>query len=337
MTTSESPTTSIPSSTPVSRVIAPTHVDLLTPRKRFGYWSHTEDGLGMGVEIAASDIKKAKASAGGMVKVEVDPRVGPVIKEDVHDHVTADGAVEVIETAQRQLEAGQLIASGERAGLDDRIRRLGRENLKVRALLSIERDRVDSLRHHMALSQEEFCQIYRDCDDARRRFRRLESFVGSDDDNGNGGNGNGGNRNGGNRNGNHGDGGKNRNGNPNENGRGAMPVTRVCTYQDFVKYQPLHFKGTEGVIGLPDNIQGNVMSAKPTRLQDAIRLENSLMDQKLKGYAIRSAENKRKLESNQRETHVENPSFKRHNVRGSNVARAYTAGGNEGRVYAGPH
>ncbi|GKF02383.1 putative reverse transcriptase domain-containing protein, partial [Tanacetum coccineum] len=46
--------------------------------------------------------------------------------------------------------------------------------------------------------------------------------------------------------------------------------------------------------GLPNNIQGNVMSAEPMRLQDAIKLANSLMDQKLKGYAIRSAEKKRK-------------------------------------------
>ncbi|GJZ95352.1 putative reverse transcriptase domain-containing protein [Tanacetum coccineum] len=89
--------------------------------------------------------------------------------------------------------------------------------------------------------------------------------------------------------------------------------------------------------GLPDNIQGNVMSAKPTRLQDAIRLVNSLMDQKLKGYAIRSAKNKRKFESNQRDNRAQQPPFKRQNVRGSNVARAYTAGGNEGRVYVGPH
>ncbi|GJW36191.1 putative reverse transcriptase domain-containing protein [Tanacetum coccineum] len=44
--------------------------------------------------------------------------------------------------------------------------------------------------------------------------------------------------------------------------------------------------------GLPNIIQGNVMSVEPTRLQDAIRLANSLMDQKLKGYAIRSVENK---------------------------------------------
>ncbi|GKD83283.1 reverse transcriptase domain-containing protein, partial [Tanacetum coccineum] len=33
--------------------------------------------------------------------------------------------------------------------------------------------------------------------------------------------------------------------------------------------------------GLPDNIQGNVIAAEPTKLQDAIRIANNLMDQKL--------------------------------------------------------
>ncbi|GKF26388.1 hypothetical protein Tco_0082282 [Tanacetum coccineum] len=40
------------------------------------------------------------------------------------------------------------------------------------------------------------------------------------------------------------------NGNPNRNDKGDMPVARECTYHDFVKCQPLNFKGTEGVIGL---------------------------------------------------------------------------------------
>ncbi|GKC30495.1 hypothetical protein Tco_1037789, partial [Tanacetum coccineum] len=44
--------------------------------------------------------------------------------------------------------------------------------------------------------------------------------------------------------------------------------------------------------GLLDNIQGNVIAAQPTRLQDAIRVANNLLDQKLKGYA-RNAGNKR--------------------------------------------
>ncbi|GKA81842.1 putative reverse transcriptase domain-containing protein [Tanacetum coccineum] len=39
---------------------------------------------------------------------------------------------------------------------------------------------------------------------------------------------------------------------------------------------------------------GNVIAAEPTRLQDAIRIANNLMDQNLKGYA-KSAKNKRRL------------------------------------------
>ncbi|GJR68691.1 putative reverse transcriptase domain-containing protein [Tanacetum coccineum] len=48
--------------------------------------------------------------------------------------------------------------------------------------------------------------------------------------------------------------------------------------------------------GLPDNIQGNVIAAEPTKLQDAVRIANNLMDQKLKGYAVKNVENKRRLE-----------------------------------------
>ncbi|GKG09783.1 hypothetical protein Tco_0338529, partial [Tanacetum coccineum] len=64
-----------------------------------------------------------------------------------------------------------------------------------------------------------------------------QSQNGSDGDNGNEGNGNGENGNGGNR-------------NPNENGRGDRPVAIECTYQDFMKCQPLNFKGTKRVVGL---------------------------------------------------------------------------------------
>ncbi|GJU39526.1 putative reverse transcriptase domain-containing protein [Tanacetum coccineum] len=80
--------------------------------------------------------------------------------------------------------------------------------------------------------------------------------------------------------------------------------------------------------GLPDNIQGNVIAAEPTRLQDAIRVANNLMDQKLKGYA-RNAENKRRFDNNPRDNRGQQPTFKRQNVGGQNVARAYTAGSNE--------
>ncbi|GJV68493.1 putative reverse transcriptase domain-containing protein [Tanacetum coccineum] len=86
--------------------------------------------------------------------------------------------------------------------------------------------------------------------------------------------------------------------------------------------------------GLPDNIQGNVIAAEPTKLQDAIRIANNLMDQKLKGYAS-SAENKRRLENNPRDNRGQQPVFKRQNVGGQNVSRAYRAKNNERKGYVG--
>ncbi|GJW56206.1 hypothetical protein Tco_0102937 [Tanacetum coccineum] len=59
----------------------------------------------------------------------------------------------------------------------ERIYSLRLENLKVHAMLDIERDRVNNLRLHISLSHEEFCQIRRDRDDTRGRLRRLESYV----------------------------------------------------------------------------------------------------------------------------------------------------------------
>ncbi|GJR56855.1 hypothetical protein Tco_1499017 [Tanacetum coccineum] len=62
---------------------------------------------------------------------------------------------------------------------------------------------------------------------------------GDDNDNRSGGNGNHGNN--------------NEDGNPNGGNGGAKidaPVARVCTYKDFLNYQPHNFCGTEGVVGL---------------------------------------------------------------------------------------
>ncbi|GKD11996.1 hypothetical protein Tco_1196403, partial [Tanacetum coccineum] len=57
------------------------------------------------------------------------------------------------------------------------------------------------------------------------------------------------------RNGGNGNGGSNRNGNGNRGGNGYNPegfvhVARECTYQDFLKCQPLSFNGMEGFVGL---------------------------------------------------------------------------------------
>ncbi|GKD16078.1 hypothetical protein Tco_1205236, partial [Tanacetum coccineum] len=72
-------------------------------------------------------------------------------------------------------------------------------------------------------------------------FDRITKNIGHGNGNDEGGNGNG--------NGN-GNGGENGNGNHNENDRDARHVVRECTYQDFMKCQPLNFKGAEGVVKL---------------------------------------------------------------------------------------
>nr|GEU37487.1 putative reverse transcriptase domain-containing protein [Tanacetum cinerariifolium] len=84
---------------------------------------------------------------------------------------------------------------------------------------------------------------------------------------------------------------------------------------------------------LPDNIQGNVIAVEPTKLQDAIRIANNLMDQKLKGYA-RSAENKRrkdcpKLRNQNRRNQTRNKSGNKSGNQTGGIeatARAYAIG-----------
>ncbi|GJU23177.1 putative reverse transcriptase domain-containing protein [Tanacetum coccineum] len=81
--------------------------------------------------------------------------------------------------------------------------------------------------------------------------------------------------------------------------------------------------------GLLDNIHGNVMSARPKTLDFAIELANDLMDQKLRTYAERQNENKRKADDSSRNNHQQQ-SHKR-----QNIARAYTASPGEKKVYTG--
>ncbi|GJY75920.1 putative reverse transcriptase domain-containing protein [Tanacetum coccineum] len=140
-------------------------------------------------------------------------------------------------------------------------------------------------------------------------------------------------------------------------GRRLVSTTHVCTYKDFLNSQPLNYKGTKGVVvkgtdvvsytqrfqelalmcgrmfpeksdrvekyvgGLPDMIQGSVMASKPKTMQEVIDIANDLMDQKVRTFAERQYENKRKLDDNKRNNQSQQQPFKK-----QNVARAYTTG-----------
>nr|GEY30256.1 putative reverse transcriptase domain-containing protein [Tanacetum cinerariifolium] len=57
------------------------------------------------------------------------------------------------------------------------------------------------------------------------------------------------------------------------------------------------------VSGLPDNIYGSVTASKPKTLDETIYLSNDLMDQKLRTYAERKSNNKRKADESFRNNH----------------------------------
>ncbi|GKD46012.1 putative reverse transcriptase domain-containing protein, partial [Tanacetum coccineum] len=102
-------------------------------------------------------------------------------------------------------------------------------------------------------------------------------------------------------------------------------LTMMCT-----KMVPEEEDRVKKFIGsLPDNIQGNVIAAEPTRLQDAIRIAKNLMDQKLKGYAMKNAENKRKFNNSQRDNRGHGNKTGNKNGVGEARGKAYVLGGGD--------
>nr|GEW63127.1 putative reverse transcriptase domain-containing protein [Tanacetum cinerariifolium] len=314
-----------------------------------------------------------------------------------HDHTKEIlvHRVQAIETVHRfhdhtkeiLVHQGHMIIVTRQESVDmmGRIRELEQDNMRLRDMINVAiretmpNTRSGSSRIHKGVNEQIDRRLVGALGD-RDATKNLEPLIGG------GGkhekvNKSGGNRNGGNGNGGNGNGGTNGNGNGNEGGnghnfKGLMHVARECTYQDFLKCQPLSFNGTEGVVGLtrwfekmetvfhisscpekyqaayamswsdlmmlmievhypkneiqkietelwnlvmkgndltaytrifqemmllctimvlneedkferfmrglPDNIQGNVIAAEPTKLQDKIRIANNLMDQKLK-------------------------------------------------------
>ncbi|GKC15082.1 putative reverse transcriptase domain-containing protein [Tanacetum coccineum] len=104
-------------------------------------------------------------------------------------------------------------------------------------------------------------------------------------------------------------------------------LTLICT--KFVANETE--KVDKYINGLPDNIYGNVKSARPKTLDETIELANDLMDQKLRTYAKRQSDNKRKADDSSRNNHGhQQQPFKR-----QNVAKVYNMGTGEKKPYGG--
>ncbi|GJY96714.1 putative reverse transcriptase domain-containing protein [Tanacetum coccineum] len=104
-------------------------------------------------------------------------------------------------------------------------------------------------------------------------------------------------------------------------------LTLICT--KFVANETE--KVDKYISGLPDNIYGNVKSARPKTLDETIKLANDLMDQKLRTYAKRQTDNNRKADDSSRNNHGhQKQPFKR-----QNVAKVYNMGTGEKKPYGG--
>nr|GEV62415.1 hypothetical protein [Tanacetum cinerariifolium] len=274
------------------------------------------------VEVAVDRDVEAGTDAGIDMKIDV----GVDVKDEVEDEVESSdrGTMEIgldvvaridipdedIKTGQRELEARSMIGGREKGSLLDQVVSLKRSNARLRGTMMMERARADRMRFrrletfvNMTITRsgmtpkaieelvnqrvEEALATYEATRAANALEAENQSQNGSNGDNANGGNGNGIDENGGNENG--------ENENPNENNRDArhrfQELTMMCT-----KMVPEEDRVEKFIRGLLVNIQGNVITTEPMRLQDAVWIVNNLMDQKLNGYAVKNAKNKRRHE-----------------------------------------
>nr|GEY19681.1 putative reverse transcriptase domain-containing protein [Tanacetum cinerariifolium] len=101
-------------------------------------------------------------------------------------------------------------------------------------------EEVEELIAHRVAEEIEAHEVARNLEALNENEEEQKGKNGGNENRGNIGNGNG--DNGGNGNGG--------NGNEGNNYRGFMPMSRECTFQDFLKCKPHTFSGTEGVVGL---------------------------------------------------------------------------------------
>nr|GEY76419.1 hypothetical protein [Tanacetum cinerariifolium] len=108
-------------------------------------------------------------------------------------------------------------------------------------------------------------------------------------------------------------------------GPNVAPVSRECTFADFMMCIPITFRGNEGAVAtigieivtrktwaeikvmmteefcppkeiqrMEENIKGKVTSSKPTTLNKAVRMAHTLMEQKAKAISKKEADNKKR-------------------------------------------
>ncbi|GJR60586.1 putative reverse transcriptase domain-containing protein [Tanacetum coccineum] len=323
------------------------------------------------VEPVREDFPELVSADGSL---EVMQRGLDVVMQDLYEHMVEIPVhkVRIIESVQRDKGHRIVATSQQSATMSERIDTLDRDNMRLRGMLGVERTMPtatcsgmtqDAINELIAKRVEEALQAY---DAAKNPGTETEMENEQQDDNievnGNNGNGNGN----GNPNVN------NRGVVPvtreftyqdfvkclSLNFKGIeKKFGLTCWFEktgDGIPYQTVGVDATYAImwkalmklmtkVYCPRNeIQKmerelwNLTMVLEEEDQDAIYIANNLMDQKLKGYAIKNAENKRRFDNNSRDNRGQQQKpFKRQNINGKNVVRAYTVGNNvERKGYA---
>ncbi|GKA53992.1 hypothetical protein Tco_0752941 [Tanacetum coccineum] len=267
-----SPAATVPLPIPAPGALVPTRVDLLPPCKRFRDSYSSGDSVAEGIDadvladieadaatvetVAAMDVEaridacisievnvgvdreyEAESSARDIVEIRMDRVIESIVADDIAKP-TSEDYLDLV-SADRSMEVMQMGLDVSMQELYDHMHEIPVNRITDIEIMTITRSGMTPEAIEELINQRvvEALAAY-EANHATGLVVESQSQNGDDGDNGNGrGNGNG-------------NKGGNGNGNPNWNDRGDMPVTRECTYHDFVKCQPVNFKGTEGVVGL---------------------------------------------------------------------------------------
>nr|GEX21975.1 putative reverse transcriptase domain-containing protein [Tanacetum cinerariifolium] len=336
---SRSPTAYIPLSSPIPKALSYARADLLPSSKRIRSFEFAMgDGIDIDPEIQAETdecIAYADALRDRGIDVRVDRVTHLVIADDIPEPAKEEGAVEVTyetlgDPIQRFHDHTIEISVHRVQAIGERIRELERVNIRLRDMMDVVSQRVTRSQHrelrvqrvtmpntrsgakmtHEAVNKQIDHQLAGALG-AHGTAQNLEPLL--------------------------------------EIEEMVMEEMEMEIEKMKIEEMPLNYNGTKGVVGLtrwfvkmetvfhisnypekyqvkmvpneednverfvgglPNDIQRNAIAAEPTKLQDAIRITNNLMDQKLKGCA-RSAKNKRRLENNLRDNRGQQSVFKR--------------------------
>nr|GEV54256.1 retrotransposon protein, putative, Ty3-gypsy subclass [Tanacetum cinerariifolium] len=288
-----SPTTSMSRFSPIPGAFSPVRADLLPPPKRIRSSNSMIDLEVCLNESSESSVpretslrddvvvkEEVKTSMRVLVEVRVERVTHHVVLDDIPEPAQDEGDIKVTyETLGDLRDQGHRIVATDQQSvvLSERISELERDNTRLKGTLDVASQRVSRIQQTMPNTRSRVtmtCEAVKELTEsrvaealeARDATRNLEPLV--------------------------------------EGRVKELTESRVAEAleaRDATRnLEPLvEGRGEQGDEN-GDEYKGNVIAAEPTRLQDAIRVANNLMNQKLKGHA-RNAENKRRNKSGSNE------------------------------------